>query len=280
MSMVIGMYESQAGEPTQDFLNDAYKYMKTMSYGRSFIAVTPPQMRTIPINQSISAEHHIATYDDVRSIVKNLPGPFVALKCICRVSKEMQGQPCTQTSREETCLAFNDMAAGLIRRKRGREVSRDETLEILRKNEEDGLVLQPANAQNPEFICSCCGCCCGMLQMNKMLPYPVEFWATNYFAQVVKDECSGCGVCVSRCQVNAIKLDDSKGVITINTDRCIGCGLCVPTCPSNAISLKKKAVDTIPPADEEALYEEVKKNKRGRLAEWVMMIKIMMGKRQ
>jgi NAD-dependent dihydropyrimidine dehydrogenase PreA subunit len=280
LSMVVGMYEAQAGKPARSFLIDANKYMKTMSFGRSFIAVTPPQMRTIPINQSISIEHHIATYDDIRTIVMNLPGPFVALNCICRVNKQMQGQPCTQTSREETCLAFNDMAEGLIRRKLGREISKNATLEILRQNEEDGLVLQPANAQNPEFICSCCGCCCGMLQLQKFLPYPLEFWATNYVAELAKDECSGCGVCVSRCQVNAIRLDSSNGTISINADRCIGCGLCVPTCQSNALALKKKTVETIPPADEESLYEEVMKKKRGLLAQWVMMIKVILRKRQ
>jgi ferredoxin len=279
LPMVVGMYEAQAGKPTESFLSDANRYMKTMSFGRSFVAVAPPQMRTIPINKSIAVEHHIATYDNIRTIVQNVPGPFVALNCICRVNRQMQGQPCTQTSREETCLAFNDMGAGLIRRKLGREISRNETLEILRQNEEAGLVLQPANAQNPEFICSCCGCCCGMLQLQKFLPYPLEFWATNYFCEVAKEECSGCGICVSRCQVNAIKLCSSKGTVSINADRCIGCGLCVPTCQSSALSLKKKTVETIPPADEEGLYDEVKKNKRGLLAQWIIMIKVILGKR-
>jgi NAD-dependent dihydropyrimidine dehydrogenase PreA subunit len=280
MSMVIGMYEAQAGKPTRSFMYDANKYMQSKKFGQSFVAVNPPQMRTIPINQSISTEHHIATYDDIRGMVTNMPGPFVVVNCICRVGKKMQKQPCTQTSREETCLALNDMAAGLIRRKKGREVSREETLEILRQNEEDGLVLQPANAQTPEFICSCCGCCCGMIQMQKFLPYPLEFWATNYYTEIAKDDCSGCGACVSRCQVNAIKLDESKGTITINADRCIGCGLCVPTCPANALSLKKKAVETLPPTDEESLYEEVKKNKRGLLSQWIMMAKVILKKRQ
>jgi ferredoxin len=280
MPMVVGMYEAQAGKPTRSFIYDANKYMQTKSFGRSFVAVKPPQMRTIPINQSISAEHHIATYDDIRALVQDSRGPFVALNCICRVGKKMQKQPCTQTSREETCLAFNDMAAGLIRRKRGREVSRTETLEILRQNEVDGLVLQPANAQKPEFVCSCCGCCCGMLQLQQFLPYPLEFWATNYFTEVSKEECSGCGVCVARCQVNAIKQDSSDGRISINADRCIGCGLCVPTCPSKALLLKKKVVETIPPADEESLYDEVMNNKKGLLAQSVTMLKVLLKMRQ
>lgn len=43
-----------------------------------------------------------------------------------------------------------------------REMSREEALSILQQNQDDGLVLQPSNAQQAEIICSCCGCCCGI----------------------------------------------------------------------------------------------------------------------
>lgn len=238
MPMVIGMYEAQAGAPTEEFLHDAHAYMKTMSFGRSFISASPPQMRTIPINRSLPIEHNVVTYDDIRSLINQSAGPFVVLKCICRVSKSMEGHSCAKTSREDTCLALNNIAAGLIRRGLGREISREETIEILEMNQEDGLVLQPGNARNPEFVCSCCGCCCGILQLQKRLPYPNDFWSTNYLACISSDNCTGCGICTSRCQVDAIKLSSERAVVNIN--RCIGCGVCVPTCPSGAITLTRK----------------------------------------
>lgn len=174
----------------------------------------------------------------------------------------MKNKPCAKTTREETCLAFGDMAKMVLRRKHCREVTRDEVLEILRQNEEDGLVLQPANARQPEFVCSCCGCCCGMLSYQKFLPRPLDFWSSNYYAEVSTQACSQCGTCVSRCQVGAVALTGASGEANINLSKCIGCGLCVTTCPSEAVHLKKKDRETVPPANEEDLYAEVMTNKK------------------
>lgn len=261
MPVVIGMYEAQDGAPTRDFLAAAGEYMQTREYGMSLAAVKPSQMRTIPINKSITVEHHVASYDGIRSLVKSSQGPFVILKCICREAKRTTGQTCKQTSRLETCLAMGDMASMVLRRKHGREVSADEALAILQQNEDDGLVLQPANVQQAEFVCSCCGCCCGMLGLQKMLPKPVDFWATNYLASVNSDLCTGCGACIKRCQVNAVAIPEA-GTAQVNGKRCIGCGLCVPTCPKKAMTLIKKKPETVPPKDEEELYDTIRANRR------------------
>ena len=52
------------------------------------------------------------------------------------------------------------------------------------------------------------------------------------------DACKGCGVCVKRCQMEALSLADKKAVLNLN--RCIGCGLCVNTCPTDSLSLLRK----------------------------------------
>jgi Pyruvate/2-oxoacid:ferredoxin oxidoreductase delta subunit len=262
LPLVVGMYECQDGAPSPELQKDADAYFKTLRFSMSFLAVKPSQMRTIPINRSIPVEHHVATYDQIRTIVRDSPGPFVVLPCICRRSEAMKNKPCRKTTREETCLAFGDMASMVLRRKHCREVTRDEVLEILRQNEEDGLVLQPANARQPEFVCSCCGCCCGMLSYQKFLPRPLDFWSSNYYAEVSAQACSHCGTCVTRCQVGAVALTGSSGEAKINLNKCIGCGLCVTTCPSEAVRLKKKDRETVPPANEEDLYTEVMANKK------------------
>lgn len=171
-------------------------------------------------------------------------------------------------------------AAAILRRQHGRELTRNEALALLRQNEDDGLVLQPANAQKPEFICSCCGCCCGTLLLQKLLPHPIDFWTSNYYATVTTADCSQCGNCVSRCQVNAVSLTGPKGAAKINLRRCIGCGLCIPACPPNAILLKKKEAEVVPPKDEEELYDEVMANKKGGWAQWLMLLKIALKMRQ
>jgi Na+-translocating ferredoxin:NAD+ oxidoreductase subunit B len=280
--MVIGIYESQDGNPTPDFIQTVDPYMKTLAYGASMLAVSPPQMRTIPINQSIPVAHRVATYDQIRALVDASPGPFVVLPCICRQRMVLKSKPCRQTSRLETCLAFGDMAAMILRRQHGREVSREQVRAILEQNERDGLVLQPANAQRPEFVCSCCGCCCGMLSMQKALPHPLDFWTSNFYAEVDAQACSSCGKCVARCQVKAVVRPHARNrkPARIDLNRCIGCGLCVATCPSQAVRLQKKDPETVPPADEEALYREIAARKKSPWARRRMLAKVVLGLRQ
>jgi len=280
MPMVVGIYECQDGAPSPEFLKDADAYMRSLSFGKSFLSVKPSQMRTIPINRSVPVEHHVATYDQARDLLRDARGPFVVLPCICRRGAAMKGRPCAKVTREETCLAFGDMAAMVLRRKHGRQITREEVLAILEVNQEDGLVLQPANAQKPEFICSCCGCCCGMLSIQKRLPHPSDFWSSSYFAEVSAEACTQCGTCVSRCQVNAVALSGPSGEAVVDPGRCIGCGLCVPTCPSDAVRLVRKEEAKAPPEDEEALCDEIMANKKGTLAQLQMLAKVALGMKQ
>jgi electron transport complex protein RnfB len=274
MPMVVGMYEAQDGSPAPGFLADAGAYMGTLAFQRAFMAVEPSQMRTIPVNESIAVKHNVASYEEIRGVLGTWKGPFVILRCICRESKALRKEPCKKTSRLETCLAMGDMAAAVRRRGHGREVSREEALAILEQNQAEGLVLQPANAQKPEFVCSCCGCCCGMLGFLKMLPHPVDFWTCNFHAEVNLEACSGCGKCLSRCQMGALELEGPDRKARVNLSRCIGCGLCVPTCPMDAMRLVKNEAQQVPPEDEEALYDEVMAHKKGLLGQLGLLIKV------
>jgi electron transfer flavoprotein alpha subunit len=61
--------------------------------------------------------------------------------------------------------------------------------------------------------------------------------------EVIKDKCTGCGVCVSVCLYNAIDIVD--GIAQIN-ENCTLCGACVPECPEEAIVLEKKVEEAKP----------------------------------
>jgi len=274
MPLVVGMFEAQLGKLTRRFALEASRYMQTLSYGRSLLAASPSQMRTIPINKSIPVGRSVATYDHMRGLLDTSAGPFVVLPCICRKLKAMQQKPCKQTSRTESCLAVGETATMVLKRGVGRAVTRDEALEILTQGENEGLVLQPSNTQRAEFVCSCCGCCCGMLGMQMLLPRPVDFWTSNFYATVHADDCLRCGKCVDRCQVGAVSLPKPEGPAAINRRRCIGCGLCVPTCPTTAMRLVEKEQPALPPADEEALYERIQANKKSAVGEVIMLLKI------
>ncbi len=123
------------------------------------------------------------------------------------------------------------------------------------------MVTQPATSQNPAGMCNCCGDCCGVLWSLKKHPKPAEMVFSNHYAVVDADECTGCEVCVERCQVDAIQMEDDVAVA--NREACIGCGLCVSTCPTECISLTHKAADEATPifADDTELLQTVAKEK-------------------
>ncbi len=253
MLYAIGIYELQINQLSKELLEDLLRY--AVESFSSTSETKTPQLRTIPLEQSISSEKIVGNYDDLKELIKNTEGPITVQTCICRKSTELAGKPCKVTSRQETCFAFGNFAQSELNVGLGRSVSKEEALEIIRQNEEDGLILQPTNSLELEYICNCCGCCCGALAGLKLLPKPVEYFATNYYAEINPELCSGCGTCIDRCQMQALKIVDDISIV--NRDRCIGCGLCVTTCPSEAIQLRVKDKKMIPPATLEELYAKI-----------------------
>ena len=48
-----------------------------------------------------------------------------------------------------------------------------------------------------------------------------------------KNKCIGCSICVEKCPVDTIYMDN--GHAEINMDNCIHCGICHNVCPENAV---------------------------------------------
>ncbi|MCK5670120.1 4Fe-4S binding protein, partial [Candidatus Bathyarchaeota archaeon] len=67
-------------------------------------------------------------------------------------------------------------------------------------------------------------------------------------AVVNEDKCSGCKMCSSVCEFNAIEMhekEDGKVVSHVIPEVCKGCGVCVATCPSAAINASHFGDDII-----------------------------------
>ena len=255
LPLVVGLDESQNYNRSAEYLKLIREYMIESKFVFQLVNSEIPQLRTIPVEQSLVPKHLVSTYDDVRSIIESISGPIVLIDCICKKGARINGKECKQTSRLDTCLVFNEVASRWIKRGLGKVLNKEEALEVLKKNQEDGLVLQPSNSKNPDFLCSCCGCCCGILSLQKMIPNPAKFWTSSYQAQVNSELCQGCETCLTKCQVNAIKIINEKA--TIDLKRCIGCGNCITICPNNALSLIKKDQEIKVPEDSEDLYESI-----------------------
>ena len=272
--LVVGMYELQIGRLTPAFIRDFKAYSSSLRFGIEFLGTALPQMRTIPVGQSIQPHHRASNFDETASLIENAQGPFVILECICRKKKGMEGEACRATDRRETCLGMGDIAQTVLMSGNGRRIDRDEALAIIMANQKDGLVLQPSNTERAAFVCSCCGCCCGMLQMHRSLPKPLEFWSSNFYVVVNPAICTGCGICGRHCQVGAITLPGKKTTARVDRDRCLGCGHCVAACPVEAMALRKKSHEIKPPPTREDLYATLKANRKGPLGKATLVGKL------
>ena len=241
---VVGIFEHQLGRMDEGFARDHEEYFEAV-FGKTIQSFKTPVLRTIPINRQMVADYPVAPFEDVLQIIENQKKIAVA-PCVCRTTKKLAGDECDKAV--ENCFSFGSHAEYYVENGMGRYITVDEARQIVKKNEEEGLVMQPFNSQKIGGMCSCCGDCCGVLRSLKMHPSPAEMVQSNYFARVDEEECTGCETCLERCQIDAIEVED--GIAEIILNRCIGCGLCVTTCPVDAIELTKKP--------EEELYEPPK----------------------
>ena len=259
---VIGMYELQVDNLSKGFLQEVSQYSAD-GFNEELItsAAKTSQFRIIPINKSLDYKSTIASYNNVRNVIENFEGPLAVANCICRQRRDLEGDSCKLSDLREVCMPLGDFAHHYIRQGMGKEISKQEAMNLITIAEEKGFVIQTSNSQTPWFFCLCCGDCCGYLRGMKSLPRPVDYFGTHYHAVVDSDLCSGCETCLERCQMGALTMLD--GISTVNRDRCIGCGLCVPTCPEKAIQLLENEQSYIPPPDAYALYDKIRSNKTG-----------------
>ncbi len=273
---IVGMYEFQAGRITKEFEKDARDYIEE-KYRDAVLKRNTRQMRTIPISKSITAKNSVASYDNIRDIVQNTTRPIVVLPCVCREGADLLNEPCKISGIHDACLLLNENAEMYIEFGRGRSISKDEAFEIIDSSEEAGLVIEPANNQNPSHICFCCGCCCGVLANIKKLPNPAQYFHTNFFAEVDAELCKGCKKCVKKCQMEAITMEDKIAVIDL--DRCIGCGVCVPACSDKAIEIKDLESKYVPPKNIFSMYQALLRERYGIYGMFKMMIQFFLGKK-
>lgn len=191
-------------------------------------------MRTVPLKIDIKTDLPVLPYDDVKKIIES-KDRIGLIPCACHDHTELMGKNCTNP--RDVCLVFDFYGEYIIEEmKLGRWITREEALKVLAETDEAGLVHQTGgNYHTTEVICNCCINCCGGLRKIKAMPKPARAIASNYYASIESEECIACELCLDRCPMDAITVDEETAVV--NRDRCIGCGLCISTCPSEAIML-------------------------------------------
>jgi Pyruvate/2-oxoacid:ferredoxin oxidoreductase delta subunit len=134
-----------------------------------------------------------------------------------------------------TCFAVFDNSRGeYYLNKPGRllkEISIEETMEIVRANEEAGLIHWG--------VCYCCPDACEMLYSYTKAGRFDLVEPNRYQATVNEELCIGCQDCIEKCPFNAIEMrktpNSKKLKATIIPESCKGCGVCIVGCKQKAM---------------------------------------------
>ncbi|WP_445946606.1 FAD-dependent oxidoreductase [Shewanella sp.] len=170
------------------------------------IPVGSGPMRVIPIQTSIDGGTKNASYEEVAKYLNN-NDLFSLSDCACRTSREAMGEGCGHL-KEDICIQMGHAAQYYIRTGRGKQISREEAFEVIRKAEENGLMHSMPNfdgSGETHAICNCCGCGCFALRLASQWQNP-DMVRSNYVVKVDAEKCVACGECVEVCPTNALKL--------------------------------------------------------------------------
>ena len=126
-----------------------------------------------------------------------------------------------------------------LERGTGRELTKDQAMEMLRMCEEAGLVHCVDNAfEVRHVICNCDGKAC--INWLPDTSYARTFAAPSRFSiSVDVEECTACDLCPDRCLFDAISMDGPDDTAVVDAEKCMGCGLCITVCPVDALELEE-----------------------------------------
>jgi formate hydrogenlyase subunit 6/NADH:ubiquinone oxidoreductase subunit I len=204
---------------------------KTYKYSPANLAVDVPMQGVLP-------------HEQMGSIIESATKIAVA-HCPCRMSAKILGRTDCQHSLE-VCIKYDEMAEFVISRGLAREISQDETIQLLEDCEKEGLVHMVDNSQGKiKHTCNCCGHYCWNVGIIRRRKIPRDTLMAVYFIRETNSEgCIGCEACKDICPVDAVDMVNGKAEVDL--DWCIGCGVCAVSCPTGSISIKRRSEERSP----------------------------------
>ena len=205
MEMMVANKEQAEKYPVMAECFEEYTRRRTKLLGPN-VPVGKGLMRVIPVEEAINGDSHAADYEEVSSYIEKAWRLCVS-DCTCRRSRRLMGEGCGHLE-QDMCIQLDEGADYFIRTGVGREITKEEAYEILKRAEENGLVHEIQNLDGEGktvAICNCCTCSCFSLRVGKYYMSP-DFNRSNYVSRVDVDKCTACGQCVENCQVNALHL--------------------------------------------------------------------------
>jgi electron transport complex protein RnfB len=218
------------------------------SYGKAVKDIPPPiptragiekpKTRIIVIKQEVHARTTVLPCEEVMKLIDKTEH-IAAGTCVCRHQGDLLDRPCDKP-KENLCMIFGASAQFAQSYGFVNLISKEEARRRIDEAEKAGLVHNYANSQDRyiDLLCNCCGCHCFLLRAAKRSPLPSQFVIANWVIDIDDDACVGCGACIDRCWMEALKMDGALAVRDFN--RCIGCGICRYVCPSEAMKLVRR----------------------------------------
>jgi len=240
-------------------------YLEDM--GAEFMGHPTKGLRTIPIAHTVEDTKLITPYEDVLGFIEREDYHSVST-CPCRHRHKLD--PAFEACEHETenCLHFGRLGKYIVHNGMGRKISPAETMDILERAAEAGLVHGISNTrEGMDTICNCCSCCCLFLEPVKNIsPQQRGLQGSNYRIDIDHDTCKACGLCAKRCPTQALELkqkEDTPAVsgngrtsqardlkyIEKHPEMCIGCGVCAYKCPTHSLTLSRRETEEDIPAN-------------------------------
>lgn len=257
LPFAVGIYEMQAGTIDVELarlFEDYYRQVFAQS-----LTMQPAVNRVIPVQESVRMDMEVQPFESAADIVANARA-WGVVDCICRTQKALIGEPCEHPL--DVCMLLSSVPSTFDHSPIIRALTLKEAMATLQRAADAGLVHSVSNNQRGLwYICNCCTCSCGILRGMAELGIANVIARSAFVNQVDEMLCTGCGLCVERCQFEALSLKD---VMCVDKARCVGCGVCVPTCSEGALKLiRRPAQEVLSPPVTEADWQVERAAVRG-----------------
>lgn len=164
-------------------------------------------MHVIPVEQAIDAKNTSLDIEHISYWLKKYEGHLSVGICSCRYGRSKLNEGCGDSC-EEWCIGVGDMADYCIETNKGRKITYEEAIQILKNAEANGYVHQITNIDGENKIFAICNCnvnICNALRTSQLFNTP-NMSRSAYTAHIDIDKCVACGKCVEYCPSGAVKL--------------------------------------------------------------------------
>ncbi|MBR2539309.1 MAG: FAD-dependent oxidoreductase [Mogibacterium sp.] len=164
-------------------------------------------MRVVPVENALPAGTKKLTMDRISTLIETtIGGKFCIVPCQCRRVRRIMGEG-TGDIEDGMCVYMGLLADSMLRHGRGREVTKEEVYEHLKRCEDLGCVHQITTLENgiSFAICNCQPQSCMAIGGASYIGAP-NMVRSNYVSEIDTEKCVACGQCVEVCANNALRL--------------------------------------------------------------------------